>query len=147
MKPASEIATMNPRASATVHAFVAISFLGIALSPVTPALANSCRSVQTIGSIDFGDCKSTILVGGSSMSIEKYKVRQAAQFEVAIADYNNTFTANIAQFPVKGTMTAWKRKTGELELYSLALKSPSNFTSADSQLAVLTENQEYFQDF
>ncbi|HEY9708448.1 MAG TPA: hypothetical protein V6D48_09625 [Oculatellaceae cyanobacterium] len=141
------IATMNAKCSAIIHAFVAISFLGIALSPVTPALANSCRSTQTIGSIDFGDCKSTTLVGGSSISIEKYRVRQVAQFEVALAGYNNTFAANIAQLPVKRTMSAWKLQNGELQLYSLALKSPSNFISAASRLGGLAEDNEYFKDF
>ncbi len=138
---------MNARSSTIVPAFAAISFLGIALTQVTPALAGSCRSAQTIGSVDFGDCQSTTLVGGSSVSIETYKVRQAAQFNVAIASYNNTSTANIAMWPVKRTTTAWKLKTGELELSSVALEKPGDFTAANSRVAVLAGNQKYFQDF
>lgn len=133
---------MNVKFSMTVHALITISFLSTALNQASPAIAENCRSAQTFGSIDFGDCKSTNFVGSSSFSIEKYKIRQAAQFDVAIADYSNNFNANIAQLGVKSTITTWKLKTGELELYSLALERSSNITSTNSQVAVLATNQE-----
>jgi hypothetical protein len=138
---------MNARSSATIPALAAISCLGIALAQATPAFAGTCRSTQTFGSIDFGDCQSTNIVGGGSISIDQYRVRQAAQFDVAIADYNNTATANIAQLPIRRTMTAWKLKNGELKLFSLALESPGDFTYANSRVAVLAGNKEYLKDF
>jgi hypothetical protein len=142
-----EITAMNARYCATVPALVAISFLGISLSQVAPAFAGSCRSTQTFGAIDFGDCQSTTVVGGSSISIEKYKISQAAQFDVAVAGYNNSFAANIAQWHVTKTRTAWKLKTGELELYSLALNNPGDLTSAEASVALLPTDKAYSKHF
>jgi hypothetical protein len=95
--------------------FVAISLtcavastLGM-LSFVAPAQA--CHSTDNrIGGVDFSDCQMISIIGGSTSKsvMAAHRKRQAAQLTVAIADYNQALTANIAQWQVQHTLMVHK---------------------------------------
>jgi hypothetical protein len=120
-----------------VPTFLTLSCLGIIFNPILPAQATSCRSNQTFGSIDFGNCQSITLVGGG-VSINQYKKRQSAQFNVAITGYNKTIAANITQMQVAQTPTTWKLKNAELKIVALAIR-PGNLNNHNS--GVLMQNE------
>ena len=62
-----------------------------------------------------------------------YRQRQAAQLTVAIADYHQAFTANIAQWQVQRTLMTHELKMGELALSNIALvQSGNTITTAEA---------------
>jgi hypothetical protein len=117
--------------------FVAISFtcaVASALEMVSVvAPAHACHSTSNrIGVADFSDCKKLSVIGEppSKSVMAAHRKRQAAQLTVAIADYNQAFTANIAQWQVQLTLMVHKLQMGELALSNIALDQSGNTITA-----------------
>jgi hypothetical protein len=107
--------------------------LGI-LSVAAPA--HACHSTEgRIGVADFSGCQRLFVIGGppSRSVMAAYRQRQATQLTVAIADYNQAFTANIAQWQVQRTLIVHQLQMDELDLFNIALvQSDNTITTAEN---------------
>jgi hypothetical protein len=130
--------------------FIAISLTGAVASALGmvsfAAPAHACHSTEgRIGVADFSGCQKLSVIGGSpSRSVmAAYRQRQAAQLTVAIADYHQAFTANIAQWQVQRTLMTHELKMGELALSNIALvQSGNTITTAEaSRVARVTRGK------
>jgi hypothetical protein len=97
------------------------------------APAHACHATDNrIGAADFSGCQMISVIGGSpSKSVmAAYTQRQATQLTVAIADYNQAFTANIAQWQIQRTLMVHKLQKSELALANIALAQSGNTITA-----------------
>jgi hypothetical protein len=128
---------MNNQFVASTLTCTVASALGM-LSLAAPA--HACHaSDNRIGVADFSGCQRLSVIGGSPSKfvMATYRQRQDAQLTVAIADYNQASTANIAQWQVQRTLMVHKLQMGELALSNIALAQSGNTITETAALHVV----------
>jgi len=107
-----------------ISSLIATGLLGLTSIPAAPVHAIEC-SIFAIG-MEADNCRAQIKVEANTnapASIEQFRLSLATQLPIAIASYNQTVTATIAQRQAKPTVVISQGNLKNLPMVSLSVEA------------------------